>query len=507
MAVFHVVRCYRWFFTGIGFMVSLCAPHVALANTDAPAPLKVSAKFTLTLEEALARAFSQGQSIVSAVADFALQKQQIEEITRKEFSPKTVTTLNALNARAYGPDLGATTSRSAGASLTNSLKLRSGGQLSLIYDTSQNSSSSLAGVSKSSGLNASFRQPLLRGFGSVNTITLRSAEISFEVAKLNLEQLAVDTAFQVISAYSDFALANGRLRASRDALGRASELLKVSKALVDAGRKAKSELLQGELDVAQAEFNLAQTENDLAKLKRELVKLLGPASDLADVQVQEVNHVSRYAGMEIPAGLQAVELALAQRVDLRIAKENFQVTQMQREQALDGQRLPLDLTVSVKRAITASGGGTVSKKPDVSVGISTEIPFDTADKRYQLATSDAALAKASLQLEELSRNITTEAVDTVRQLQFAIQQKSLTDRTLIIARDRLDAELERYRSGRLSALDISNAQQSFAAAQDQSISVNNQVFRARLALERTTGTLLSNWKLQDKIKGWTYVVK
>ena len=95
------------------------------------------------------------------------------------------------------------------------------------------------------------------------------------------------------------------------------------------------------------------------------------------------------------------------------------------------------------------------------------------------------------------------AIDAVRQQQFASQQLALTQTNIEVARQRHDAELDRFRLGRTSALELSVAQQAMTSSRVQLLQSQFEVLTARLGVFKATGRLLEAVGLQAQVDRWS----
>lgn len=450
--------------------------------------------------EAARMTLEQGGAFQARVADLTLQWRYLIDVARGEFRPKAAVTLASqrLTASSTTVDRSATLTNRTGLSV--SWKLPSGAKLSAQFDGDRARESGL-GASGSRGTSIALALPLLRGSGyEINGAPLRGAELALESARVSFRQAAADAVHQTLVLYFDRRMAQLQAEAARESLQSSTRIDELTGTLIDVGRSAAVARLQSRADLAQAEIALAQSANSERQALRALLNAIGlelpeegtlietpdsPDDTLPAFTLDETQAVAQ--ALQNDATVLTARLALEDaRLRLRVAEDNL--------------RLPLQLDVSRTLSRTSPDG---LGRGSTTVGLSTSIELDRSELRHARSSAEVALRRTEIELRDAERNARAAAVDAVRQHQFALQQLALTQANIEVARQRYDAELDRFRLGRTSALELSVAQQAMANSRVQLLQSQFQVMTARLGLFKTTGRLLDAVGLQAQVDRWS----
>src|SRR5262245_44143260 len=130
-------------------------------------------------------------------------------------------------------------------------------------------------LSYTSGLTLGFVQPLFKGFGGVNTIPIRQAEITTQIAEQTYEDRALDVIQRTEAAYYVLTGARDQLSVFKTSLTLAERLLKEAQARHTAGMATKIDLLEGRVGVANARLNELQAGNVVSSREHTLLAVVG----------------------------------------------------------------------------------------------------------------------------------------------------------------------------------------------------------------------------------------
>lgn len=342
-------------------------------------------------------------------------------------------------------------------------------------------------------------QPLLKGHAGVAGLPLRGARLSEAVGRLLHRHLVGDTVSAVVQAYLDAVQAEAQAELSVQGLQRSQATLGVHQALFEAGRLARRDLMQAELDIAQNELSLAQARHAAEQAKRGLLQLLGPTG--AQLAPQSLKLVDPLAAMPAPALVDedtALRQAVVQREELRVAELALELARIGLLQAVNDGLPQLDAVASV--APPSVGGPSNGQPGDpqragtaYALGLRFNVTLDDTLRRAQSGRAQAALTKAQWALDDLRLEVRNQVADAVRELQFAEKQRALAARSLDLTQKNLDSELERLKAGRTSAYQVSAVQDDLKQAQAAMSRATLAMPRAWLRLHKATGQVLSTW--------------
>jgi outer membrane protein TolC len=483
----------RWIGSTAAASLVLAAAS-AMAAPPAPPVQRIGAL------EAARMTLEQGGAFQARVADLTLQWRFLIDVARGEFRPKAAVTLASQRVATSETAASPSSTLSNQAGLTTSWKLRSGVTLTAKLDGDRQRQSAV-GYTGGRGATLALALPLLRGSGyEINGASLRSTELALEAARVGFRQAAADAVHQTLVLYFDRRMAQLQAEAARESLQSSTRVDELTGTLIDVGRSAAVARLQSRADLAQAEIALAQSSNSERQALRALLNAIGlelpdegtvietpdsPEDTLPTFTLNEAQAVAQ--ALQTDATVLTARLALEDtRLRLRVAEDNL--------------RLPLQLDISrgVSRA-SPDGLG----RGSTTVGLSTSIELDRSELRHARSSAEVALRRAEIELRDAERNARAAAIDALRQQQFALQQLALTLANIDVARQRYDAELDRFRLGRTSALELSVAQQAMTNSRVQLLQSQFQVMTARLGVFKATGRLLDAVGLQAQVDRWS----
>lgn len=476
-------------------------PQPAMAPAAAPALLRLS------IDEALQGALTRAVAIQTQQLDVQQQQAQTEQAGH-EFLPQTVLSSQLERDSASSTGLPDARGTLASGNLISTWKLRSGTQLSFSEGRQfkrQGEAALAQGLAETSGSRASslaLTQPLLRGSGSdVVLLNERRAELALERARTGFLQTRRDVVLGGVMAYFGLEQAQQNVALAQAALKRAAESRSINADLLAAGRISRIALLQSDADVAQAELALMQVRQAEHVARRQLLRLIGRHDlDADSTQVTLTDSFADYLPAHT-AGEQAVlRDALAKRVDLELAAADVKEGRFGVIAADDGMRNQLDLSLRRDRAgDTASG--VPMRRSNLAVGLSYSIPLDKSASRLAAGAARVALRKAELSRADLERTARAEVSDALKNIDFAVVQHRMAQRNAELARQRMEAEVEKARAGRSSATDLSLAQDMLNQALHQEVQARFAIFTAQLELQRVSGTVLEQWHVDALAPG------
>lgn len=476
-------------------------------------PVQPSLK--LGVRQALQEVLGRATSVLTQKLDIDLQTQQAR-LASHEFLPQTTLTGQFDRTDATAAGLNAGSSRSTSGAVSTSWKLRTGTTLlasvgrTVVQSAVPMSTVPQEGVpATASGTtrmgtttsSIGLTHPLLRGAGrELVTLAERQAALGLVSAQEGFVQGMTDVVFSCISSYFAVEQARRNVSLALATSARTQEVRRVNDALLAAGRIARTELLQNDADSAQAEFSLTQARQAETVARRELLRLIRYDDDVDPdrVSLELSDSFSDYLSQWRPEEGPMLQAAMANRVDLQLARDSVASSRLSLIAARDGLRNQLD--VYAKLDHVASGHSVSSPSVNRGVGVLLTIALDKSSQQFALASAQAALEKAELALAEQVRTVTAGTRDALVNISFSEQQLRMAQRAAELAKQRLADEVEKARAGRSSATDLSFAQDGLRQASSQEVQAQYAVFTAKLELQRVTGTLLEQWQVDSVVR-------
>ncbi|HEY5961731.1 MAG TPA: TolC family protein [Polyangiaceae bacterium] len=347
----------------------------------------------------------------------------------------------------------------------------------------------------------SLNQPLLRGAGrDVYYAERDAARASRASARSARDQAASQLLLDVLTAYWEL---NYDAR-SVEIQTRSLELARVQRdetaMRVTTGSVAAVDVLSFETTIATIEEDLATARAEAQKQLAELNRLIGdPDWTLRDVPetastvpepgrpADDVKQRTLAVSFELSQQRAAVELATVQA---RTADENY--------------RPKLDVDAYVQ----AQGLGNKALGPMVDqlgglgavsahVGLTYQAPLDGTQRNRERERALTAIQAAKLRLTAIEQRLSADVDKALTREQSSRNRIRLADATLAIAKQQLDAETQRFRTGSATALQVREAENTVRSAELRASRARTDWVEASVTLEHLSGRLLDRWTRGD----------
>lgn len=499
----------------LGLGLGLSHPSTQLVPLTSPSPpirpIPQAPPLQLSAFDAVRTALAESLPMRTAVNNLLLQAQSVATVARAEFSPKLGTSASTQRVVQVMDNLQRPTLQTT-AALDLNWRLRTGANIKLSNGLTR---SLVSGQPAPTGnaLSLSMTQPLLRGAGrEVTEAALVSAESNIRVAIRYLGQTAQALVIQVLGAYVAVQQAQAATQQARVAYELAQRVHELNIALVDAGRSPRSVVLRSESDLSAAQLGIAQAENAQRQAVRALALAMGQSNRFDGFQLVLTDKLDKEDEEYTPDEQTLVAKALDSSAELFAAQAVVSLAELALKVANDGLLPSLALSVGSTLSSASVPTGSTSFAPtsvassgrgrDYSVGVSFEYSFDQAPTKLAKSTAEINLETARAQLMNGEQQVRDAAVDALRNLTFARAQYALARTALALANQQLDSEVTRQELGRVSQLELTNAQQALAAANRQLLDAGTQVFRSRAELAQIDGTLLQKWRSETVLQEW-----
>jgi outer membrane protein len=190
-----------------------------------------------------------------------------------------------------------------------------------------NSSTSNCSPCFSSGLNASFTQPLWRNFKIDNTrAQIRTNEINQEIAEINLSGQEVGILADVRNAYWELVYARQAVEAAERSLELATKLVGDNRMRVEIGTMAPIDVVQAQAEEANRRQQLVNAQATLRNNELALKRLIVSGTD-DELWRATIMPTDRPTVTAQPIDLEAaVTNALSRRTDLTVTRRNLEAT-------------------------------------------------------------------------------------------------------------------------------------------------------------------------------------
>jgi len=371
-----------------------------------------------------------------------------------------------------------------------------------------------------------FTQPLLKNLGTkINRNEIIIARNNKDISDNQFKTMLMDTIYEVESAFWNLAHSIEDLKAKRQSLELARDLLEKNKREVEVGTLAPIEILSAESEVATREADILQAEaiikNNEDRLKT-VINLVaeGENADIEIVPVGKPDFTLREVSFE-----EALATALETRPDLQVMEVDIKNKEINLSYAKN-QLLP-DLSFSASYWSPGISGNTIIYDPldpfgppvmvipggpssalkdalglkftNWSVGLNLNIPLNTVFSRAQHAQAKVDLKQTSLRLKEQEQQVIMEIRNAVRTVQTNYKRVQAYRAARDLAERKLEAEEKKLKVGLTTNYVVLQYQRDLADARSFELRAMIDYVLSSAQLDRAMGTSLEKKNIQLSI--------
>jgi outer membrane protein len=453
----------------------------------------------LTLGDCIRRALAHGFDMELQLHDLELAKDNIP-IARSELHPVLSAAAGKGSSR-FPATL--ESERSSSATVDSSVglaqRLWPGTVVGLSSNLGKFSSApslSLFDPSFSSGLTLNLSQPLLRGFGSINTVPIRQAEIGLDIAQRSYDDRALDVIQATEGAYYLLSGARDQVDVFTISLQLAQTLLKEAEGRHRAGMATKLDLLQAQVGIANARLNLLQAEKAVKTSEDNLLALIGQFELDAPLGATVIDETASDA---TPSVDESYAMALEAQPQYRNARALLELTKLQLLLAKDDLKPSLDLGFSLdlggedRSRRRAFEDAFDSERRSWQLGLSVTYPLGRVGEKARYRQSRTALSRDELALHQLEQQILVSVREAVRNVETAQESVKIAALAANLADQQRDAENRRFRAGLSTSRRVLESQTDLEAARVAELRAKLDLRVALSALYRIEGSALRRY--------------
>ncbi|MGA9882999.1 MAG: TolC family protein [Candidatus Acidiferrales bacterium] len=258
-----------------------------------------------------------------------------------------------------------------------------------------------------------------------------------------------------------------------------------------AGVAAAVDVLRSEVELQARQQELIVARNNLAKQKLVLARVIGlPAGQAFDLTTEVA--YQPLATMSLDEALQG---AYVHRPDYQSAIAQLQSAGLQRKAAA-AERYP---SISVEADYGDIGVTPATSHGTVDAAAVLKVPIFEGGKIHgDVLEANAALKQARERLANLRAQIDQDVRDAFLDLEASGAQVSVEQNAITLASETLQQSRDRFASGVTDNIEVVQAQESLAAANDSYIASLYSYNVAKISLARAMGVAESNYALYLK---------
>ena len=334
------------------------------------------------------------------------------------------------------------------------------------------------------------RQPLMRGAGTkVNRASVKSARLTDTRRILELKQSLIDEITEAIKAYRTLLQAQEEVRIRQNSLNSRQQDLKVQTALVETGRRARSDLVQLEASVARAEEQLLNAFNNLSQANSDLLRIIDTDEDLEISVPQKSIEALTDENLPRPVNLSyenLLQTAYAKRPDYLQANLDIKINQFNLIEARDNRRWELDAVGEIRLGDNSQAFGILE--------LTRTFEDQSLQTAFQRVRVD--LLQAQNSLEDTRETVEIEVRDRVTDVNSNFVKIEKARQAKELAQERLSIVRELYRRGRggINIFEVTSQQDAVVEAQNTELNAVIDYLNARTDLEQSFGVTLNSWQ-------------
>lgn len=296
-------------------------------------------------------------------------------------------------------------------------------------------------------------------------LNLERSQLSYAIQSLSLENTVTQSFYNVYKSQVDLEIAQEEYKNQQASF-------QITSNKVEAGVLAKEEFYQAELNVSTSKSTLENRRVAVETAKDKLKQDLGISLfEEIDVIVTE----EAFIPVEIDISF-AINHALENRMEIRqqeinLEQAGFDLVRTNAENEFKG-TVSLSVGVFGDDRTFSEIYQSPTNNPRVSVSLAIPL-WDWGEKKARLAATRAGIETNKIDLDQEKTNIISSIRDTYRQLINIQNQITISKQSVRNAELTYDINLERYRNGDLTSIDLNDFQKQLS--QQRTNLANNRI--------------------------------
>jgi outer membrane protein TolC len=383
----------------------------------------------------------------------------------------------------------------------------------------------------SGDLDLQITQNLLQGFGSaVNGRNIRVQRNNVKVSDLQFKQQVITTVSAALNLYWDLVSFNEDVRARRQEVTTAQQLLEDNKRQVQIGALAEIEVTRAEAQLYSSQQDLVVSQTNLQQqeivLKNALCRDGISAAGLDNVRLIPLDKIQIPPTDDARPLPELVNQALQNRTEIATARINIDSNELN----LVGIKNSLKPTLQAFAELTnnglsgqlsafgasqpgfdylAGGYGNLLEQiarrnfPNYSAGLSLNIPLRNRAAQSDYATSLLELRQNQLNLRKNMNQVTVDVQNAVIGLQQARVRYDAASKARELQEQTLAADQRRYTLGAATVFQVVQDQRDLATSQSSEVQAMANYTHARISFDQALGTTLdvNHISLDEAMRG------
>ncbi|PYV13998.1 MAG: hypothetical protein DMG07_12970, partial [Acidobacteria bacterium] len=374
--------------------------------------------------------------------------------------------------------------------------------------------------SLSSTLNLSFTQHLLKDFGRISRGRfLRVARTNYNMAEEEFATRVSDVLVSALGAYWDLVFLDQDIRVKEDSLKLAQVVLEQNRVQASVGTMAALDVVQAEAEVAARNEQLVAAQYNRRIVEDQLKKLISSRPD-PGVIAAEVVPTTEPSPPPAPSEVgEAVARALEVRPEVKRLELELENRSVQVEYARNQVRPTLDFVASFSQngiggtrinrdfSRTLIGAPILSVEPGgfrdtlgqlfggrflgYAFGFNLLLPLGNDEARASSAQARIEHSRTEERLRSVRQRLAVEVREAHHRMARERARVAAAEATVHYGEERLRAEQDKHSVGEGTTRAVLEAQRDLEDARSRLARAKTDLVKSRVALDRSTGSLLA----------------
>jgi outer membrane protein len=347
-----------------------------------------------------------------------------------------------------------------------------------------------------------FTQPLLKGFGTVNTYAnIRLAALASEVAFQEYRRQLMETIATAEAAYWNLFMMQEQVKFFRESIAVAQSIVQDNRVRADAGRGSELEVLEAEAGLALRQTKLAEAEQKRKEAEMHVMTLTSDSAFAAHPVMVASDQPALDAAM--PEFLRSAEAAFDLNPDYQAQLKKIKQEDVRLAYAKN-QRLP-QLDLSASYGLNGLGSSPARSHDDLerqsypswSVGLELHVLLAGNIKaRNELAASKLRKEQALLSLKQVETQIINAIQAAVQKIRSTRDSVENNQKVVAFHQSLLKTQLDRLEVGKVESRKVLEVEAALFESRNAVLDAMVQYERAQLELQLVQGAILKARELE-----------
>ena len=310
----------------------------------------------------------------------------------------------------------------------------------------------------------------------------QASKVNVEAAKSDFDSTKNQVSDQVARAYATTLRADAALATAKANVELSQALLDQSRRLKDAGTGTGIEVTRAEVQLANDQQRLVVAQDDRRRAALNLMRAMGLK---LDTQIELTDQLS-YKAADIGDLESALADARKTRAELKAQKQR-EVSARFSYNSVKDERLP---SVGVDGNYGTIGTGLVGNQPTYTYGFTLRVPvYDGGKRDYRREESFSQYRQEQTRMRDLEQQVELDVRLAFDSVHAAENEVKTAQDGLQLAQQELAQAQRRYAAGVANGIEVTDAQNRLARAQDNRIAALYDYNVARIDLAAATGRI------------------